>query len=503
RRLADGTLQSLGRIDGQVKIRGYRIELGEIESALRAHPSVGSAAVIARTSEDGEKVLVAYVVPAEESGSDAADLRAHLRGSLPDYMVPAAYVAVEAIPLTPNGKLDHRALPAPDRSAFAASRHVAPRTPVEGRFAEVWGEVLGLEKVSVEDSFFDLGGDSIRAVRLVGALRTAGYDVSIRDVFQSRTIAAMAAGLTGRGGESLVSAVEPFALIGDGDRAALPAGVVDAYPLSQVQTGMLVEMLAAQERGESAYHNINSFRIPDTRAFDEDALREAVAVVSQRHELLRTAVALSGYSQPLQLVHAEAELALTVYDWRGLDEQQREERGRAFAEQDRAEGFDLAVAPLMRLAVHLESDEAWRLTLSHCHAVTEGWTVNSLLMELVECYQYLRDGRELPAFEAPAVRYADFIAAELESLASEQDRAFWQDVVGRHAPFQLPETWADDADVAAERHWAHASFADLTEELRELAARTRTSLKSVLLAAHLKVLGSLGTEDAFHTGVVY
>ncbi|MGW2873691.1 amino acid adenylation domain-containing protein, partial [Kitasatospora sp. NPDC001225] len=504
RRLADGTLESLGRIDGQVKIRGYRIELGEIETALRAHPSVGSAAVIARTSEDGEKVLVAYVVPAEESGSDAADLRAHLRGSLPDYMVPAAYVAVQAIPLTPNGKLDHRALPAPDRSAFAASRHVAPRTPVEERFAEVWGEVLGLEKVSVEDSFFDLGGDSIRAVRLVGALRTAGYDVSIRDVFQARTIAAMAAGLTGQATDgSLVTAVEPFALIGDGDRAALPEGVVDAYPLSQVQTGMLVEMLAAQERGESAYHNINSFRIPDEQAFSPEALREAVAVLSQRHELLRTSVALSGYSQPLQLVHAEAEFAFTVHDWRGLDEQQREERGRAFAERDRAEGFDLAVAPLMRLAVHLESDEAWRLTLSHCHAVTEGWTVNSLLMELLASYRELRDGRELPAYEAPSVRYADFIAAELESLASEQDRAYWRDVVAGHAPAQLPATWADDTGLAAERHWAHTSFADLTEELRELAARTRTSLKSVLLAAHLKVLGSLTSEEAFHTGVVY
>ncbi|GAA3036800.1 hypothetical protein GCM10020000_13090 [Streptomyces olivoverticillatus] len=245
RRLADGSLDFLGRIDSQVKVRGYRIELGEIEAALRGHAAVRDAVVIARADEAGDKSLVAYVVP--EGAADAEEIRAHLGAGLPDYMVPAAYVTIDAVPLTSNGKLDHRALPAPDASAFSAGRHVAPRTPLEERLAAIWSEVLDVHQVGIEDNFFDIGGDSIRAVRLVGGLRATGYDVSVREVFEHRTIAALEARLSGQVvGESLIDPVAPFALISAEDKAALPADVVDAYPLSQLQTGMLVEMLAAR-----------------------------------------------------------------------------------------------------------------------------------------------------------------------------------------------------------------------------------------------------------------
>ncbi|MFF2548450.1 amino acid adenylation domain-containing protein, partial [Kitasatospora sp. NPDC058063] len=499
--LPDGTLECLGRIDGQVKIRGYRIELGEIESALREHTSVRDAVVAAHEDAQGDKSLVAYVVPAGGSGLDTAALREFLARSLPEYMVPTAFVALDVIPLTNSGKVDHKALPAPDADAFAQSAYVAPRTPVEERLAAVWSDVLGVTRVGVEDSFFDLGGDSIRVVRLVGALRATGYDVTVQDVFELRTVARLAQKLSGQeAGASLVTTVEPFALIGDEDRAALPEGVVDAYPLSQVQTGMLVEMMA--NPGTAVYHNLNSFLIPDTRPFQPETLRAALAHVVQRHDILRTSVEMTGYSQPLQFVHATAELPLSLHDLRELDAAGLDAARAEFAALDRATPFDVTAAPLVRLAVHLESDEAWRLVLSHCHAVTEGWTANSLMTEIVAAYQQLRDRGEATDEEAPAVRYADFIAAELESLASEQDRAFWRDVIGRHAPMLVPAGWGESTGTV-ERHWAHAPFADLEEDLRRLAARARTSLKSVLLAAHLKVLGSLTSEEAFHTGVVY
>ncbi|MGN9763519.1 amino acid adenylation domain-containing protein, partial [Streptomyces sp. SD31] len=465
---------------------------------LREHPAVKDAVVVARESQPGEKSLVAYVV----GGADAAALREHLAPVLPDYMVPAAYVTIDAIPLTTNGKLDHRALPAPDQAAYTGGRHVAPRTPAEERLVAVWREILDVAEVGVEDSFFEVGGDSIRAVRLVGALRAAGYDIDVREIFEHRTIAALAARLSGQGGgASLIRAVEPFALIGDEDRAALPADVVDAYPLSQIQTGMLVEMLRAGEL--HTYHNLTSFRIPDQHPFSAQAFRAAVDTVVARHDILRTSMHLDGYSQPLQLVHATAVLPVTVHDWRGLDAAEQRRLGRAYADEDRAAGFDLDSAPLLRIGVQLESDTAWRLTLSHCHAATEGWSYHSLLMEILDCYRDLRDGREPAAFEAPAVRYADFVAAELASLAGEDDRAFWQDVVRGHAPLTLPDTWADEDGGAVDHHRVYVPFADLAEGLGRLAARARTSLKSVLLAAHLKVLSTVTTEDAFHTGVVY
>ncbi|MEU4733428.1 condensation domain-containing protein, partial [Streptomyces sp. NPDC023588] len=292
-------------------------------------------------------------------------------------------------------------------------------------------------------------------------------------------------------------------MIGDEDRAALPADVVDAYPLSQIQTGMLVEMMAAGPESKDVYHNINSFRVPDEHTFSLPALRRAVDIVGRRHDILRTSMHLSGYTQALQLVHAAAELPIEVHDVRALGVQEQDRAKSEYVERERANLFDLASAPLMRIGVHIESDSAWRLTLSHCHAVTEGWTLNILLMELLTCYRQVRDGREVPAYEVPSVRYADFIAAELAALADDETRAFWQGVVAGHAPLRLPEVWGDPEGSGRERHGVQVPFADLEEDLRRLARRANTSLKSVLLAAHLKVLGSLTAEDAFHTGVVY
>ncbi|MFF2046165.1 amino acid adenylation domain-containing protein, partial [Kitasatospora sp. NPDC058170] len=505
RRQPDGTLDYLGRIDTQVKIRGYRIELGEIEARLREHPAVRDAVVTAH-GQNEDKTLIGYIVTADGSPCPSEELRAHLTIALPDYMVPAAYIAIDRVPLTNSGKVDHRALPDPDASAFATSRYIAPRTPVEERLAAIWSDVLGLPRISIEDSFFELGGDSIRAIGLVGALRAAGYELSVRDVFQHRTVTDLANLLSGQtAGQSLIQAVAPFALISDEDRAALPADVVDAYPLSQIQTGMLVEMLTAatDSAGENLYHNINSFRIPAEHAFSLPALRQAVNTVTRRHDILRTSMHLDGYSQPLQLVHETAELPVTVHDWRGLDTTQLHQALRTFADQEWATGFELTTAPLLRISAHLEDDDAWRLTFSYNHAIAEGWTLNTLLMEIVECYQHLHDGRELPDHQPPSVRYADFIAAELESLTSHDSQAFWRQIVDRHTPVRLPAEWADERGDTADHHRALVPYRDVEAGLQRLAVQAKASLKSVLLAAHLKVLSTLTPEEAFHSGVVF
>ncbi|WP_037821145.1 non-ribosomal peptide synthetase, partial [Streptomyces sp. NRRL B-3229] len=504
RRRADGRLEFLGRSDDQVKVRGYRIELGEVEAAVAQCSEVARTAVVVREDRPGERRLVAYAVPGPGAHVDARRVREQVAARLPEYMVPSAVVVLDALPLTANAKLDRRALPAPEADAYGAvaGGYAAPRTPVEERLAEVWAEVLGLDRVGVEDSFFDLGGDSIRAVRLAGALRTAGYEASIRDIFEHRTITALGALVAARepGTVAPVAAVEPFALIGEEDRAALPAGVVDAYPLSQVQTGMLVEMLTGD--GGNAYRNITSYRIPDTLPFSEETLRTAVDTLVARHDILRTSVHLEGYSQPLQLVRADGAVPVTVDDVRGLTAGELRRYEAEYATAERAGWFELTDAPLLRVAVHLESDEAWRVTFSHCHAVTDGWTVNSLLVELLDVYRALREGRDLPGYEAPAVRYADFVAAEQLSLADSGDQEFWQGVVGGYAPLTLPGAWASDESPGRPVH-VRVPFADLEEGLRRLAGEAKTSLKSVLLAAHLRVLGMLTAEDAFHTGVVY
>ncbi|MEV6166584.1 AMP-binding protein, partial [Streptomyces sp. NPDC052052] len=492
RQLADGNVEFLGRIDDQVKIRGYRIELGEIQTVLTRHPAVREAFV---TTHEGE--LTAYVAPA----SDPAGLRAFLAERLPAYMLPATLVPLDELPLNANGKVDRRALPAPDAGGAADDGYVAPRTVAEERIAEVWAQVLGLERVGVEDGFFEIGGHSIRAVALVGALRSAGFDIGVRDVFEYRTVAELSEFLTGRPARTEVDTpVARFALVTDEDRDALPADAVDAYPLTQVQLGMVLEMLA--DDSQHAYHNVSSFKITESRAFTAEALRAAAATVADRHEMLRTSFHLEGFSQPLQIVHAQAGIPVTVHDLRGLDEAARRAAVQEFLAAERADLFDLERAPLLRMAVHIE-DDGWRLGLTVCHAITEGWSHRALLMELLDEYRGERDGAERTAPAAPAVRYADFVAAELRSLESEHDRAHWRAVTDGNARFTLPAAWAGDRTAPRERFRVAVDLKPFDAGLRALAARARVSVKSVLLAAHLKTLSLLTEEDRFHSGLVF
>ncbi|WP_419995126.1 amino acid adenylation domain-containing protein [Streptomyces boninensis] len=504
--LPDGGLDFVGRVDHQVKLRGYRIEPGEVEAALTGHPAVAEAVALVREDSPGDRQLVAYLVPAPDA--DAAELapqalRERLGEGLPAYLVPSAFVLLDALPLTGNGKLDRRALPAPGRGATAVGEHTAARDDAERVMAGVWAEVLGLDEVGVHDNFFDLGGDSIRAVALVGALRAAGWETSVRDVFEHRTVARLRAALgdAGAAADAGHGPVAPFALISAEDRAALPAEVTDAYPLSRIQAGMLIEMHDVS--GENRYHNITSFRIRDELPFDPEAFRRACALITERHEVMRTGFDMTGYSQPLQLVHATAAFPVVHEDLRGLPEQDREQALWDFCDRDRSELFDLARPPLMRMAVHLLDDESWWLSITECHPVIEGWSYHSQLMELLRAYRRIRTDEEPePAPVQPKVRYADFIAAELRSLDGDGDRAYWQGITGGYEKFTLPPGWDGEAAGDDERCRIDIPLDDVEPGLRALAAAAGVPYKSVLHAAHAKVLSLLTASDAFRGGMV-
>ncbi|GAA3486536.1 amino acid adenylation domain-containing protein [Streptomyces cremeus] len=497
-----GVLEVLGRADKQVKIRGFRIEPGEIEAALAAHPAVRTAVVLPRTSHDNTVRLAAYLVPESAGGIDRGEIRAHLAGCLPSHLVPDFYLEIDSVPLTANGKLDPAALPDPDPGAPALSaRHEPPRTPGEHRVAAAWREVLGLERVGVHDNFFEAGGDSLRAVAVVGALRAEGLDVAVRDLFEHRTIAGLAGVLSGRTGTAQpLPSVEPFSLLEPVDTERLPAGLLDAYPMSQVQIGMVIEMLAG---GRSNYHNITSFSIRDGEPFDAAALRAAADELTARHEVLRTSLHPTAYSQPLQAVHPKATLPLTVTDLRGLPADEQGRRVRAHIADERQEVFDLTRPPLLRLAAHLHED-GWRLSITECHAVLEGWSYHSLLMELLHLYRALRDGSPLPAATVPATRYADCIALERRTLRSVEHQDYWHGVLEEYERLSLPEAWAAPGDhpEASVPYQVWVPVADLSEGLRALARRAGVSLKSVLHAAHLKVMSTLTEDGSFHSGLV-
>ncbi|WP_344251866.1 amino acid adenylation domain-containing protein, partial [Actinoplanes campanulatus] len=493
RRRADGTLEFLGRADDQVKIRGFRIELGEISAALSACDGVREAVTVL---VDGR--LVGYLVG---HAPDPRAIRETLARTLPEYMVPAAFVEIDAIPLTNNGKLDRRALPAPGEQTYDNDRYVAPRTPGEQRMAAIWAHALKLERVGVEDDFFELGGDSIRAVSLVGALQAAGFAVGVLDVFEHTTVAALCASATGNTVQPTpVLAVAPFELISDDDRARLPEGLDDAYPLLRTQTGMLVETLASG--AQANYHDFTSFLVRDGAPFDAGLFREAVTLVARRHDILRTSVDLTGYSVPMQLVHHDVTIPVACHDLRDIDPAELRGTLEAFAAAERGAPFDLSTPlPLLRINVHVQTGDSWRLSFTKSHALLEGWSYHQLLKELVEALRGLRDGTEA-GYEAPPVRFADTVAAELTSLASDADREFWNGLVGEYEPLTLPRDWHGDLTVPAERIDGGFSFADLEPGLRELAATAGVPFKAVLLGAHLKVLSQLTGAERFFTGLV-
>ncbi|WP_214324848.1 non-ribosomal peptide synthetase [Nonomuraea sediminis] len=494
--LPGGELEFIGRADDQVKIAGYRIEPGEVEQCLREAPDVAAAVVIAR---DGR--LIAYVVP-EPGQRSPADLREHLSRRLPPYLVPAVVVPIEAIPLTANGKTDHAALPSPDRDDLlpgAAPAELASELHVT--VAAAWGQVLGLAEVGADDNFFDLGGDSLRAVALVGALRAAELDLAVQDVFEHPTVDALCELLGTRTGRAAAHAgARPFELVAPQDADRLPGGLTDAYPLSLVQAGMVYEMLA--DGAANNYHNTTTFTVRDGHPFSAAAFRAAAATVVARHEALRTAIDVTSYSTPMQLVHEHAELRVDVRDARHVPEPERAALIEGVMTRERATLFDLGRPSLLRAVVHVWDGESWALTVSECHAVLEGWSYNVMLMELLDCYRQLAAGRAADLPDLPEVRFADFVKAEQEALDSPEDQAFWQGVVERYPPLALPAAWAGGPGEDGRPYKVEVLFDDLADQLAELAEGSGVPLKSVLHAAHLKVMSMLTDQEAFSSGLV-
>lgn len=497
--LPGGDLQFVGRVDKQIKIRGYRVEPAEVENVLLTHPAVQSAALVARRTASGGHELVAYLVPAAGMPApEAPALRAFVRERLPEYMVPSAVVVLETLPLTDIGKVDLAALPEPGRSAWAVDTElVAPRTPAEEEVAEVWRSVLGRPEIGVHDSFFAVGGDSVRAVALVGVLRGKGFEVTVRDVFEHRTIAALVT-LLGPRSDQPVDAplVRPFALLDPADRDRLPAGVTDAYPLSRIQLGMVLEMQGSGTEGN--YHNITSYFIRDPRPYRHDLLRTAIDSLVARHEVLRTAMDLTGYSEPLQLVLRSAALPVGMVDLRQVEPERQEEMLRGYMAAERGRLFDLSAPPLFRFFVHVR-DDGWWFTFTEFHPILEGWSFHVLLTEVLEHYHALCDGIEYAPTPLPAVRYADFIALERREMHSAEHAAFWQDVVLHHPKLELPAAWGGEPGPVTQ---SLAYYHDLENGLRELARRSDASMKSVMLAAHLRVMSMLTPEPAFAAGLV-
>ena len=503
---ADGRVEFLGRVDHMVKVRGYRVELGEVETALRAHPLVRECVVVARTGESSHADLAAYAVPDGEGVSPAV-LRAWLTERLPHYMVPRWFVLLDALPLTPRAKIDRAALPAPQPQRPSLEEFISPLPGVEEQLARIWCNVLDVDQVGRHDNFFDLGGDSIRSIQVLGQARDAGLTFSLQDQHRHPTLAELADVVRHTDDEDRRPARQPFSLVPAEDRERLPEGLADAYPMAELQVGMVYEMELDPHR--RPYHNVHSLRL--TGPFDEERFRQAVARVVERHPILRTSFDLSGYSEPMQLVHPAAEIPLTVVDLRGADAQEHRATLTRFVHEQQRDVFDVSVAPLCRMAVHLIGDNAFQWTVTEHHAIFDGWSLASTLAEINSLYNALLAGED-PAPRPLRSTYGDFVAAERAALHSDDSRRFWLEQLTDRPDSRLPRWPADAAapgigeTVEGEHHerdedQANASLTtplpqELLTGLEEFARRCGVPFKTVLLAAHLRALDvATGSSD--------
>src|SRR6516164_5811557 len=419
----DGVLEFVGRADHQVKVRGFRIEPGEIEAALVGHASVSQAVVVARSDRAGGAQLVGYVVLAAGSQVDAAALRAHVGARLPDYMVPSAIVVLERLPLTANGKLDRAALPAPQIRAGVIR---LPRNPREELLCALFAEVLGLERVGIDDDFFALGGHSLLATRLISRIRSSlDVELSIRSLFEAPTVA----GLVERLGDADAARPALRAVERPGE-VGLSYGQRRLWFLERLEgaSGRYVIPLAVRLRGE----------------LDVGALEAALGDVVERHESLRTIFPERlGVARQEVLAGGAGRVRLSV---RAVSEGELSGALTAALQV----GFDLSrEVPLRAHVFALGEDEHVLLLLLH-HIAGDGWSLGPLARDLSLGYG-ARLGGSAPDFAPLAVQYADYTLWQEALLGDESDGG---SVLARQLSYWRERLWASGADRAAERPWS-------------------------------------------------
>ncbi|WP_447980434.1 amino acid adenylation domain-containing protein [Candidatus Nitrospira bockiana] len=467
----DGILEFLGRLDHQVKIHGFRIELGEIEAHLGAHPSVRDTVVLAREDRPGEKRLVAYVVPSEEAPWAPDTLRAFLAERLPAYMVPAVFTALPVLPRTPNGKLDRKALPAPEPKV--PGRAAGPQTATEELVAGIWAEVLGVDRVGRHEDFFELGGHSLRATQVMARVRTVfGIELPLRTLFESPTVA------------DLAKAVDAARLDGAGVQGPplLPVVRTGPVPLSFAQQRLW--FLSQLEPDSAFYHIPAALRV--TGPLDPSALERSFNGLVARHDVLRTTFAIQE-GEPVQVIAPEQEVRLFRVDLSLLPEVEREAAARRLAREEGQRPFDLTNGPLLRAGVLRlgELDHVLLVTLHH--SIADGWSMNVLIHDVATLYTSDLAGRpvSLPALPIQYADYAQWQRRWLEGPVREAQLAYWRRrLAGAPPVLELPADRPRPA-VQSYRGARHAFVVptSLAQALAALSRRQGATLFMTLLSA--------------------
>ncbi len=478
RYLPDGNLEFLGRVDEQVKVRGYRIELGEIEAVLARHPAVQECAVAVPADDDGQKRIVAYIVT--EEGISFDDLRKFLGETLPEYMIPSAFIKLDDLPLTASGKVDRRSLSLIQGESLESDlvNYVPPRNPIEEMVAEIWAAVLHKPQVGVQDNFFELGGHSLLATQLLSRLRDAfQIELPLRSLFDAPTVTGIA------------SKIAETRLI---DRH------LSQTPLVRIARDADLPLSFAQERmwffdqlapGTSDYNVPLAIRV--LGSLDVSVLERAISEIVRRHEVLRTTFT-SNAGRPVQVIAEALPIKLPIIDLRHLPEIEREAAVQKLAIAEANQPFDLTTGPLVRVNVLQLGSEEHILLLTMHHIAFDGWSVGVLSREVSVLYAAFTMGQSSPLPDLP-IQYADFAHWQRQLLQGEfaaEQLSYWKGQLEDapavlELPLDHPRSILLTAQGAAERFTLPE---DLSQSLKVLGRREGVTLFMTLLATFKTLL---------------
>jgi amino acid adenylation domain-containing protein len=520
--LSDGRIEHLGRSDHQVKIRGFRIELGEIETALASHGAVRQVVIVARRHGPGDTRLVAYVTLLSEAARQGLipELQKHVREYVPAYMVPSAFVVLQRFPLTPNGKVDRAALPAPQPEDIISEAHgEACASPVEEEIKSIWSNVLQISNFGREDDFFAIGGHSLLATQVVSQIRKAfGVEIPIALIFERPTVAALtqavddaleASGppVAGQSGKTVERPPSSFAT--EAQRATDDGHEPPSPALEPVERDGALELSFAQERlwfldqldpGSARYHVPVALRL-DGR-LQIEALRRAFEQIVARHEVLRARFELRD-GRPSQTIEPAGSWPLPVVALESLSEEPREAERERIVQQEATRPFDLSRGPLLRTTLlRLEPDKHLLLVTTH-HIVSDGWSMEVLLRELGILYTALSQGRSSPLLPLP-IQYADYALWQrkwLQGRVLEKQVAYWRKQLAGLPVLDLP-TDHPRPSMESDRGATHRFVlsAELSARLHRLAREQGATMFMTLMAAWQALLSRYSGQEDFGIG---
>lgn len=490
----EGAIEFAGRRDEQIKLRGFRVELGEIETALSGYPGIREQVVIVREDQLGDRRLTAYIVTELEQQLSAGELRQYLQEKLPPYMVPAAFVELPALPLTANGKIDRRALPAPEASnACDLDSYTAPRDAFEEEVIRIWSEVLMIDPIGAHDNFFDLGGHSLLAIQLISKLRESfKVEIPLRTLFDQPTPAELSMAL-----QSALRCEEPAVAA----TSIAPVPRTQSLPLSFAQQRLW--FLDQLQPNSPAYNVPVAFRL--TGKLDVEAFRSSLNEIVARHESLRTCFPMER-GRPVQVINEPSAVIVDETDLSHLGEPERAAQARTLINAEAESSFNLASGPLFRSRIIKLKDDECILLLTMHHIVADGWSLGVLMKELKQLYAMeLSDGggRGLPEL---AVQYADYAVWQRERMQGEQferELDFWRAEL-KGSPESLELTVAEGPRRGQNNRGATERLTiagELTSEIKETSRREGVTLFMFLLTAFYVLLHYYSKRDDIVVGV--